>query len=190
MLDYTLQQRAEFYNKAFPKYPPLVTTDRWIYGVWMIGNAYKGSGYYGAYPPSYVRRVKALFPDARDILHLFSGSLDATVEGDRLDINPSLNPDICGNAEELSNLVTKKYDVCFADPPYSEEDAKKYGVCLVSRNKVVKECGKVLKPGGFLVWLDCVYPMYSKKELLLVGTIGLIRSTNHRVRGVFIYQKV
>lgn len=32
--------------------------------------------------------------------------------------------------------------------------------------------------------------MYSKMKFALVGVIGIIRSTNHRVRAVFIFQKL
>lgn len=185
----TLTERANYYNQAFPNYPPLCSTDRWLYGVWMMGNNYRGSGYHGSYPPAFIRRVMSLFPDAVDIMHLFSGSLTSDIIGDRVDINPALEPDIVGDAEALRTLVTKQYDLIIADPPYTAEDADHYGTCMVNRNKVVKECHAVLKPGGHLVWLDMVYPMYSKAEMQLVGTIGIIRSTNHRVRCVFIYQK-
>ncbi len=189
----SLKERADLYNAAFPKYSQqawMQASDRWLWGVWMMGNNYKGSGYHGSFPPGFLKRTMSMFPDAKDILHLFSGSLTDEVDGDRLDMNADTGPDICGDAHELSNLVKKEYDLIIADPPYSEEDANKYGTPMVNRNAVVKECIKVLKPGGYLVWLDMVYPMYSSKELQLVGTIGIIRSTNHRVRGVFIYQKL
>jgi hypothetical protein len=55
MLKYSIEKRVELYNKAFPKYPKLVFDKGWAYGVWMQGNNYKGSGYYGAYPPQYIR---------------------------------------------------------------------------------------------------------------------------------------
>ncbi len=192
----TLQNRAEAYNKAHPKYAKqawLQASDRWLWGVWMIGNNYRSKmGYYGEYPPGYLDRVMSMFSDIgeQDILHLFSGSLDKSVKGVRLDINPDLSPDIIGDAEKLSSLSSRKFRLIIADPPYSEEDAKHYGRCLVNRNKVVQECKKVLQPGGFLVWLDQAFPMYRKTELQLIGTIGIIRSTNHRVRMVFIWQRV
>ena len=50
----TLIERAQLYNEAYAKYPPLVWTDRWVYGVWMIGNNYRNKNqYYGEYPPGY-----------------------------------------------------------------------------------------------------------------------------------------
>lgn len=186
-----LSERAEAHNKAFPKFSPVFYWKNWLLAVWNIGNNYKGSGYHGSYPPSYLKRIMSMFPDSEFILHLFSGSLDSNVKGIRFDINPALKPDVCGDAEYLSELVLPNhFDLILADPPYSGEDAEKYGVPLVNRNKVVKECWKVLKPGGFLCWMDMVLPMYSKKEWKRVGEIAISRSTNHRVRAVFIFQKV
>ena len=69
----TLEERAKNYAKEFPKYPPVVVSHGWLYGIWMIGNNYSSKAkYYGEYPPSYLRRIHALFPDAKEILHLFS----------------------------------------------------------------------------------------------------------------------
>ena len=167
-----------------------MATDRFIYGIWMLGQNYKGSGYYGAYPPAYIKRITSLFPDAKSILHLFSGSLTEDIAGDRFDINPDLNPDICGNAEELSKLVDKKYNLILADPPYSEEDANKYGVPMVSRHKVFKECEKILEKNGVVCWLDMICPMWKKDNLEMFLTVGIIRSSNHRFRIVTGFQKL
>lgn len=157
----------------------------------MIGNDYQNKAqYYGEYPPTYLNRIYSLFPDIQstDILHLFSGSLDTHEKGDKFDINPALNPTYVGNASELSEIITRKYRLIIADPPYSNEDAEHYGTPMVNRNKVIVECWKILDKGGFLVWLDQVEPMYKKEMLNLVGAIGVIRSTNHRVRFVFIWE--
>jgi len=193
----SLMERALSYNNTFKKFStqaPLMATERWLYGVWIIGNDYRNkTTYYGAYPPSILTRLYSLFPDIEensDILHLFSGSLSENERGDRFDINPDTNPTICGDAEHLFQYVEKKYKLIVADPPYSNEDAEHYGTPLVNRNKVIIECNKSLEIGGFLVWLDQVLPMYRKAEMQLVGTIGIIRSTNHRVRCLFIWQKI
>lgn len=189
----TLKDRAALYNSTFypfSKTAPLVATQRWLYGFWMMGNNYrKKTEYYGAYPHSYLKRVFALFPDCRKILHVFSGTLDKTVPGKKVDINPERNPDYIGDAKELSLFVKEKYSLLIADPPYSAADAEHYGTIMINRKKVVSECAKVLRPGGFLVWLDQVLPMFRKKELHLVGIISVIISTNHRTRCTFIWQK-
>jgi hypothetical protein len=193
MHKFTPQERALFYSKEFPKFESLFITrgsKRWLSGVWILGNNYKGSGLYGSYPPQYVKRVMSLFPDAEKVLHLFSGSLPP---GDytRFDINPESKADVIGDASELSKYFPKKkFDLILADPPYSIEDALHYGKPMVNRNKVLKECAKILVKGGHLVWLDQVLPMFTKKEFHWWGAIGVWRSTQHRVRGVHIFERV
>jgi len=187
MSNLRLEDRVEAYNKSFPSYPKLFTSNGWIIGMWVIGNYYRNQNeYYGCYPHSYLKRIKSMFPDCKKILHLFSGSVQ---QDDTFDINPKYNPTYVGDAHRLSEFVKQKYNLIFADPPYSEEDARHYGTPMVKRNVVVRECVKVLDTGGFLIWLDQVFPMYRKKELKLVGVIGVIRSTNHRVRTAFIFRK-
>jgi len=127
-----------------------------------------------------------MFPDCKKILHVFSGSVQ---QDDTFDINTQYNPTYVGDAHNLSEIIKQKYELIYADPPYSEEDAQHYGTPMINRNVVVRECVKVLENEGFLVWLDQVFPMYLKKELKLVGVIGVIRSTNHRVRTAFIFRK-
>ena len=187
----SLRERALLYSDRFPSYPPLVCTDRWLYGIWVLGNNYRSKQkLYGEYPPNYLARVTSLFPDCVPILHLFSGSLEEDCGGVRFDVEASNHPDVIGDAERLSSYFPANFfSVIYADPPYSHEDARHYGRCLVNRNKVVSECFKVMCPGGFLVWLDQVLPMYRKSEFTLVGTIGVVRSTNHRFRVVSIFQK-
>ncbi len=193
MKNYSLQERAKFYNEDFPqyaKYAWLQASNQWLWGIWSIGNNYKGSGYHGSFPPSFLKRTMSMFPDAERVLHLFSGSLDESVNGDRFDINPDLKPDILGDAENLSNLVTKSYDLIIADPPYTDSDALKYGNPMVNRNKVLKECHKVLDRGGYLLWLDMTLCLYRKDEWDRCISIGIERSTNHRFRQLIGWKKL
>lgn len=187
----TLRDRARLYSKAFPKWPPLVVDDRWISGVWILGNDYRNTTrYYGAYPPSFLKRINAIFPDKQKVLHLFSGSLPKSKDYIRFDSNKRLRPDLVGDAQKLSwYFPANGFDLIYADPPYSKEDAVKYGTKLPNRKQVLHECYKVLRPGGHLVWLDTVLPMFTKREFHWCGAISVIRSTNHRVRGCFIFQK-
>ena len=192
MKNYSLLERATLYNEAFPqyaKYAWLQASEYWLWGIWSIGNNYKGSGFYGSYPPRYLDRVMSMFPDAENILHLFSGSLYYGVKGDTLDINPTLSPSIVGDAHNLSSIVGG-YDLIIADPPYSAEDALHYGTPMVNRNKVVAECCKVLQKDGYLIWLDQTLPMYKKIELERCISIGVERSTNHRFRQLVGWKKL
>jgi len=188
MKEYTLQERAQFYHETFPKFPAPRADDRWLDGIWVLGNDYKGSGYYGAYPPNYLKRVMSMFPDATSALHLFSGSLPS---GDYLRFDIQGDADVVGDANSLSNYFDhNSFDLILADPPYSQEDAEHYGKPLIQRNKVLKECYAVLELGGYVVWLDQVLPMFKKTELHLCGLIGIVRSTNHRFRLASFFRKL
>jgi len=185
----TNQERAASYADSFPKFPPLRSDDRWIDGVWMLGNNYKGSGYYGAYPPGYLKRIEALFPDVRGarVLHPFAGSLRG-VHGVRVDVNPANVPDVVADAACLP-FPSASFDLVLADPPYSSEDAKRYGTKMVNRRAVIAELARVTDGDGYLVWLDTVWPMFSKRDWHCFGQIGVVRSTNHRVRLVSLFQR-
>lgn len=183
----TLAERAAGYTRAFPTFPPLRTDSRWLDGVWVLGNNYKGSGFYGSYPPGYLRRVQSLFPDvpARDTLHLFSGSLR---EGLRVDLNHANVPSVAADATALP-FRDGAFRLVYADPPYSTADAVRYGTPMVDRRKVLREAARVTAPSGYLVWLDTVLPMFRKDLWHWWGVIGIVRSTNHRVRAVFFFER-
>ena len=183
------------YKHAFPDYPaPRIFSDGLLYGVFRLGQNYSNvKGYYGEYPRSYLTRMNAMFSDCIPTLHLFSGSVE-DLSATTFDVNPEpmpgVKPNVVGNAEELSKYFGENhFQIIYADPPYSIEDAKHYGVSLVNRKKVVNECHIILQEGGFLLWLDQVVPMYRKDKWTVRGYITVIRSTNQRIRVVTIFQK-
>ncbi len=220
------QRRAHLYNEAFPKRPPLAFggSSGMVTGTWMIGSCYKNPNpLYGAYPHGYLERVHAMFPDARKILHVFSGGLtqraayeamphvkvyediDAQFGGTTWDIEPDdvwvelvdlfgpeqgRYPTWQGDVLDLPTEWGGRFDLILADPPYSAEDAAKYDCPPVNRSKVIHALRRVATLGGNLVWLDQVWPMHRKAEWKTWGTIGLVRSTNHRVRLVSIFEAV
>jgi hypothetical protein len=187
-----LKDRLENYHRE-TGYPPslFIGGDGRLLGIWIMGNNYTvKSGYYGGYPAGYLKRVKAMFPEKNRVLHLFSGKVDTAIfKGKRIDINEENHPDVIGDAHELSKYFGEDFDLILADPPYSVEDCEHYGTSMISRNKVLEECYKVLEPGGHVVWLDQVLPMYSKLKLQPVGFIGMVKSTNHRFRIITIFEK-
>lgn len=191
MNKYTLKERAYLYSVAFPDFPELVVgKDNRITGMWIMGNNYKTAGDYGAYPHGYIKRIMSLFPDAAPSLQLFSVNLPLSANYIRFDIHKEF-ADVVGDAHKLSTYFAENmFSTIFADPPYSIEDCDHYGTAMVNRNQVVKECYKILKPNGFLIWLDQVLPMYRKEEFKIVGVIGMVKSTNHRFRVITIFQKV
>ncbi len=111
-----------------------------VVGTWIMGNDYRvKSAYYGGYPAGYLRRIRALFPDKRRVLHLFSGKVDlGALPGDTVDINPKLKPTYIDDAQKLSAVPLESYDLVLADPPYSVEDAERYRTTMVKRNTVLR----------------------------------------------------
>ena len=188
----TPQQRIDSYCQA-TKYPRslFISDDGRIVGTWIMGNAYGvPSGYYGGYPHGYLKRIRALFPDKKNALHVFSGRVDQSAwPGDTVDLNASLGPTFVDDAQSLANVPLGNYDIILADPPYSVEDAEHYQPTMVKRNKVMRALAAVNK-GTHVVWLDQVLPMYRKVDWKIVGVIGMVKSTNHRFRVITIFEKI
>jgi hypothetical protein len=156
-----------------------------------MGNDYRvKTGYYGGYPAGYLRRIRALFPDKRRVLHLFSGKVDLTaLPGDTVDINPNLNPTYVDDAQTLQRVPLETYDLILADPPYSIEDAERYQTTMVKRNTVMRALQRA-PAGAHIVWLDQVLPMYRKDVFAIGGVIGMVKSTNHRFRVVTVFERL
>lgn len=207
--------RAHFYSLAFPKRPRLAThghgEGEWVTGAWLIGNCYRATNpIYGAYPPGYLVRVHSMFPDARKVLHVFSGGLtfdaamkplqEATrryeVDSPELELVDAMGPaegrsptwqgDVCAMPAEWAG----RFDLILADPPYSAADAVRYGYPMPQSRKVMRELRRVAQPGANLVWLATDWPMHRKDEWRTWAHIALVRSTNNRVRLVSMFEAV
>lgn len=196
----TLQDRADAYAAGFPEYPashPFIVEEKSgpvLYAVWLGGQNYRNiSGYYGSYPPHYLERASAFFPDLMCldqrtvVLHAFSGSLPA---------GPYARCDLRQDAEfncDVRHLPLfagdHRWRLVFADPPYSAADAKRYGTPMVDRLGATKALARVTAPGGFLVWLDVTWPIFRSDEWRTVARIFLVLSTNKRIRKVSIFER-
>lgn len=195
----TLQDRVAAYAAKFPEFPdswPVVSpSGRWLTAIWLLGNDYRGSGYYGAYPPSYLRRVQALFPEMPPEVwvHLFSGSLKPEVGGTRVDCRPGgdgvVEPTVRADATALP-FTDGSVQIVDADPPYTKVDAKRYRTKPVNKPKVLRELARVVQPGGHLIWLDTTLPIYRKTQWHHWGVICVQRSTNHRTRLCSIFTRL
>ncbi len=193
----TLRERVVNFNQVYAKWPAAHLTisqeqNRDVcYGIWVIGNDYRNkSTYYGAYPRGYLERIAALFSDINGscFLHAFSGGLEA---GDYVRCDSHQPSELRYSVYQLPTLVAAgTFDLVMADPPYSPEDAKRYGTEGVDRNLATYCLAQVTKIGGYLVWLDTCWPMHSKSEWVTVGRIPVIRSTNHRIRLCSIFERV
>lgn len=169
-----------------------VAGDGRVVGTWIMGNDYRvRSGYYGGYPAGYLRRIAALFPDRRRVLHVFSGKVDLrAMPGDTVDLNGANAPTWVADAHDLTAVPLDGYDLVLADPPYSVEDAVRYQTTMVKRNVVMRSLAAGMAPGARVVWLDQVLPMYRKDEWAVEAVIGMVKSTNHRFRVTTIFRRL
>lgn len=185
------EERIANYEKitGFPK-SLFVAADGRVVGTWILGNNYRvKSKYYGGYPNTYLRRVKALFPDKEKALHLFSGKVDIEeFPGDTVDINADLSPIYVDDAQTLLKVPLEQQSLVLADPPYSEEDCEHYQTSMVKRNVVLRALQRLPK-GAYVVWLDQCLPMWRKDFFDLEAIIGIVRSSNHRFRVCCIWRR-
>jgi hypothetical protein len=190
-MDNKLPFDIDNYHRVFKKYPKsLMQSGDRVYGVWLIGNYYKRKeNFHGEYPPSFLERIYALFPNRESVLHLFSGTIKDGKTSTTVDINPDRNPTIVCDVKEVSNyLESKSFQLVIADPPYSKKDAKIYGVPLVNKRLALREARKVTEDGGILIWLDLQTPIYRKIDWNLLGMIGISCGTNRAFRVATIFQ--
>jgi hypothetical protein len=187
-----LVERIDAYRANIPLPASLsIGDDGRLFGLWVMGNNYTvKSAYYGGYPHGYLARIKALFPDKTNVLHLFAGKVDlSALPGDTVDCNADLQPTYVDDAHALATVPLEDYDLVLADPPYSIEDAERYQTTMVKRNTVMAALGARLRTGAHVVWLDQVLPMYRKDQFAVVGYIGMVKSTNHRFRVITIFER-
>jgi len=186
------QDRIDNYVRqtGFPRSLFIGEDDR-VVGTWIMGNDYRvKSSYYGGYPAGYLKRVRALFPEKRRALHLFSGKVDLVAfPGDTVDISSALKPTYVDDAQTLERVPLDAYDLVLADPPYSVEDADRYQTTMVKRNSVMHALQR-LSPGTHVVWLDQVLPMYRKDTFAVDAVIGMVKSTNHRFRVITVFRRL
>jgi SAM-dependent methyltransferase len=158
----------------------------WIHGTWYCGTKRLPSSYWGQFPGNLPARIHAMFPVER-MLHLCSGHLP--IAGAlNIDLQPVPSADVQADAEHLP-LRDSSFTVAVIDPPYSEEDAQRYGCKrLLSSPKVMAEARRVLVPGGYLVWLDERYPAFRRDTWTLVGLIGVVTGFERRTRVLSIFR--
>jgi SAM-dependent methyltransferase len=165
--------RVATWNATFPQYPPLMYSHGWTYGVWYTGKGFKKSMLHGQYPPTFLRRALALWPELPPTqrLHVCAGTVQ---DGIRVDLSPVFCPSCLANAEQLP-FLSASFGVVFYDPPYDLANALVYGVAKRPPRwpQTMREMIRVLKPGGHLGILHWYYPSYSRR-LMGIRLVGLI----------------
>jgi SAM-dependent methyltransferase len=178
------------YNTKFSKYPMTVEDKGWIYGVWYCGTAWTKVKLHGQYPPGFLNRALSLFPEAGEILHCPSGTLEG-VPGVTVDAiaDEVRKPQIIANADKLP-FDENHFDLILSDPPYSKEDSKIYGMPTFPLGKFMAESHRILRPGGYLGMLHLYYPSYRRKQWKLRGLIAVVTGFQRATRMFSILEKI
>ena len=123
-----------------------------------------------------------------EILSLFCGKLS---QGTRVDISPEVQPDIIADAHKISKVLDKKYDVIFADPPYSDAEAKElYGTPPLKYKKWTQEADALLKDGGLLiVYHKYMMPNPNPRKYVVEKRVFIGTRTYHLPRVAIYFRK-
>lgn len=154
--------------------------------VWVLPRPRKDH-YPGGFPLYFERKLITLLQlqNGAKVLHPFGGKAEY---GIRVDVDPSTNPDILGNAENLP-FQDNTFDLVICDPPYTEDLAKKIYRCPGPKfHKWTREAVRVCKEFGII----CLYhwvmlPRLSGTALRL--RIVILQRTWGRPRVATILQK-
>jgi SAM-dependent methyltransferase len=175
-------------NESFPKYPMTVEDKGWVLGVWYCGTSWTKVSLHGQYPPTFLKRALALFPDAQKILHCPSGTLlgpGVTVDMISDEVR---RPQIIASVDNLP-LPDNSFDLVLSDPPYTNKDSEIYGCPPWPMGKALKEFRRVLKPGGHLGMLHTYYPSYRRQDWELLGLIAVVTGFMRATRMFSVFRK-
>jgi SAM-dependent methyltransferase len=175
-------------NAAFPKYPVTVDDKGWVYGVWYCGTAWDRVRLHGQYPPTFLKRALALFPDAQRILHLPSGTVTGpgvTVDRIRDEVR---RPQILADAGVLP-FRDASFDLLLSDPPYTPADSRKYGCAPFPLGKMMAEAHRILRPGGYIGVLHTYYPSYRRKMWQLTGLVAVVTGFQRATRMFSLFER-
>lgn len=156
------------------QYRPI--TDMWIL-------ARTKNHYYGSYPEGFLWRAKALLPGK--MVHLCSGKV---AEDFTVDLNPEVEPDLVADARN-TGLPSESFDAVLIDPPYTSEDAKKYGYGYPEPKDLLSEAWRLLKPRGRVGMLHYIVPNPPAKDAKLLALVGVIVGFGNRCRVFTVFEK-
>ncbi len=161
-------------------------------GSWATTTASAAPILLAATRPATCAACRALFPDKRRVLHLFSGRVDlcGRCRATRSTSTRRSRPPTCDDAQNAATASRSDAlrPACSRDPPYSIEDAERYQTTMVKRNVVMRALQRVCagharrlaRPGAADV---------PQVAFDIEGVIGMVKSTNHRFRVVTLFRR-
>ena len=162
-------------------------TQRPITDFWLLPQS--RLGYYGAFPYGFLERARWLLGAGEQdaVLHVCSGAVRSYPyrgfgPNDRtLDTLLAVGPDYCQDA--LQPLPAGPWHAILIDPPYTEEDAKRYSTSTYPSPKLLLEnAAAVLSQGGRIGLLHYYLPSFDKKLLRLVAQVAVVGGCNRKIR--------
>ena len=142
--------------------------------------------YPGSFPLHFEKKLWRLLNEPKRVLHPFGGMAEI---GDRVDINPEVNPTWVGDAHNMNWIADDEYDLVICDPPYNDKLSEElYNTSKIKYKKYINEAVRVCKPGGFIAsyhWIWTIKPLKTNYYKIIVVLLG----QNHRARICCIYQK-
>ncbi len=116
--------------------------------IWCLPRPRKKDKYKGGFPLHFEKKLFKLYNYPEKILQPFGGRAEY---GERVDINPEVNPDFVGDAHNLDFIKNNIYDFVLLDPPYScDLSGKLYKTGDIKYGKYIKEAVRVCKVNGHI----------------------------------------
>lgn len=143
------------------------------------------SRYPGSFPLHFEANLQRILGYPDRTLHPFGGRAEIGV---RVDIDPTLEPDVVADAHALP-FDDASFDLVVLDPPYSDEEALTiYGTPPLRPSVYTKEAARVLRPGGWLVVYGDREPRRPPGCNHALRIIVVLRPS-HRPRIAMVFQK-